>query len=427
MVRRVTLVLCANATGTIRVPPLLIGSSKQPFCFRRHAPPIPYTNQKNAWMDQHVMQHWFDTVFVPYVKRHFGSRKVLLLLDNCSGHGGLVNHHANIVIRFLPPNCTSKHQPMDQGIIAYVKNIYKRMVAEALLDVLENWDDLRELGKSMKPGTAGLSFRHPAHLMDAAQFVNEIWSKASDQLFINCFNKANIWGPLHTSALAALSDKQFKALTKGETVDSICAMFSALSVQLPPGAAAASEAAAAARGPVPVLLDTVLLAQPGQSTSPATVQAAVQRWLGLEDEDEILDAMRSLALEAAEKEAKQGAAAAAAEAEVESAVEEEEAPVAAAAAPTPPCSHEDFVRHLQAVLQYLDEVCGADVGSVTVASAAAVARRQLAMRARAQSSLQQFFVSTPSEKQLQRQAQREAAAASKEVQRDAAAGAASVP
>jgi hypothetical protein len=54
-------------------------------------------------------------------------QKVLLLLDNFSGHklvvqlvGGLEGL-SNVRIVFLPPNTTSKWQPMDQGIIISFK------------------------------------------------------------------------------------------------------------------------------------------------------------------------------------------------------------------------------------------------------------------------------------------------------------------
>ena len=65
---------------------------------------------------------WFD-------KRMYG-RRVLLLLDNFSVHEAAVqtltenNTLKNIRVEFLPPNCTSVYQPLDQGIIANFKLYY---------------------------------------------------------------------------------------------------------------------------------------------------------------------------------------------------------------------------------------------------------------------------------------------------------------
>jgi hypothetical protein len=38
---RLTLVLCCNATGSSKIPPLLIGTAAKPHCFRDGACPIP--------------------------------------------------------------------------------------------------------------------------------------------------------------------------------------------------------------------------------------------------------------------------------------------------------------------------------------------------------------------------------------------------
>ena len=69
---------------------------------------------------------WFD-------KRMYG-RRVLLLLDNFSVHEAAVqtltenNTLKNIRVEFLPPNCTSVYQPLDQGIIANFKLYYRTIL-----------------------------------------------------------------------------------------------------------------------------------------------------------------------------------------------------------------------------------------------------------------------------------------------------------
>ena len=63
---RLTLVLCLNATGTCKISPLLVGTSKQPHCFRNvNKCPIPYVNPKNAWVDKVVYKYWWERVFLP--------------------------------------------------------------------------------------------------------------------------------------------------------------------------------------------------------------------------------------------------------------------------------------------------------------------------------------------------------------------------
>jgi hypothetical protein len=67
---------------------------------------------------------WLDN------KMRAANRKVLLLLDNFSGHElgvelvGGKQGLPNVRIEWLPPNTTSYWQPLDQGIIASFKLQY---------------------------------------------------------------------------------------------------------------------------------------------------------------------------------------------------------------------------------------------------------------------------------------------------------------
>ena len=60
------------------------------------------------------------------------NRKVLLCLDNFSGHPANINLE-NIKILFFPPNTTALSQPMDQGIIGNLKQKYKKMLSRKKL------------------------------------------------------------------------------------------------------------------------------------------------------------------------------------------------------------------------------------------------------------------------------------------------------
>ena len=56
--KRVTLMNCANATGTHKLPLLLIGKSQRPRCLKNVTKlPLIYKNQKHAWMNGNV--HFF--------------------------------------------------------------------------------------------------------------------------------------------------------------------------------------------------------------------------------------------------------------------------------------------------------------------------------------------------------------------------------
>lgn len=69
---RLTALFCSNASGRNRIPLLLIGKSNIPLCLRNLVSKekkgnclkkldclgVVYTNQKSAWMSQHIFQCW---------------------------------------------------------------------------------------------------------------------------------------------------------------------------------------------------------------------------------------------------------------------------------------------------------------------------------------------------------------------------------
>lgn len=206
---RVTLVITANATGTLKVPVAMIGKAKEPFCFRPprgRASPLPYFSQTSAWMDANICQRWFDTVFVPAVKA-FTSRRVVLLWDNCPGHK-IINNDPRIDVLEFPPNVTSVYQPMDQGIIMAVKNHFKSEVLLRLIDAIDQWEAVRDVAKKTKRGHVGLGQGGSANLLDTAEIIHDVWTnKTPAETIINCFIKADCLDPRQTSVLKEKSAK----------------------------------------------------------------------------------------------------------------------------------------------------------------------------------------------------------------------------
>ena len=65
---RITVDACANVTGSIKLPLLVIGKSAHPRCFKgmqMNSLPVTYKSQKNAWMNTAIFLSWFHDVFVP--------------------------------------------------------------------------------------------------------------------------------------------------------------------------------------------------------------------------------------------------------------------------------------------------------------------------------------------------------------------------
>lgn len=64
---RVTFMLCANADGSHKLNPLVIGKSASPRCFKGFNNPLEYTSSSKAWMTSQLFFNWFHDSFVKQV------------------------------------------------------------------------------------------------------------------------------------------------------------------------------------------------------------------------------------------------------------------------------------------------------------------------------------------------------------------------
>lgn len=154
---RLTIATCSNASGNHKMPLFVIGKSKNPRAFKnlnRATLPVYYRNQSSAWMDSQLFKEWFFDAFVPAVKQHLKSKKLptraILLLDNAPSHPSECElKKGNIKAMFLPPLVTPLIQPMDQGVIEWLKRRYRRKYVGSLLDKTEEGFDLFQAMKTL--------------------------------------------------------------------------------------------------------------------------------------------------------------------------------------------------------------------------------------------------------------------------------------
>lgn len=144
---RITVLCCANASGTHKLRLAVVGKSKNPRAFKNVNPknlPVDYYNQNAAWMDRVIFKKWFYEKFIPQVKTYLQENnlppKAVLLLDNAPAHPDaeeLKSEDGKIFVAYFPPNVTSIAQPMDQGVIETMKRLYRK---DLMLQLLEEAD-----------------------------------------------------------------------------------------------------------------------------------------------------------------------------------------------------------------------------------------------------------------------------------------------
>jgi DDE superfamily endonuclease/Tc5 transposase DNA-binding domain/CENP-B N-terminal DNA-binding domain len=207
---RITFLLCANADGTHKMQPLVIGKSANPRCFKGFKNPLEYANSKKAWMNSQLFYNWFhgsfikqvcfllldkigvcllyfDSIFLVFEQvRKFSAEnnlppKALLLIDNCTAHKPielLKSDDGKIVAMFLPPNATAIVQPMDQNPIRLVKLAYRTKLLCSII-AQENIP----LEDALK-----------AHsLRDAILLLKLVWDELPQSVLVKAWKKIKNW------------------------------------------------------------------------------------------------------------------------------------------------------------------------------------------------------------------------------------------
>ncbi|XP_015925367.2 tigger transposable element-derived protein 2-like [Parasteatoda tepidariorum] len=181
---RLTLLACANAAGTCKLRLTVIGKSKNPHCLKGvKVFPVCYKANKKAWVTQELFIEWFKSEFVQKSGAHCKSVglpddcKIVLFLDNCTAHPpAAVLNANNVEIEYLPPNCTSIIQPLDQGVLRSLKCRYK-------VDFLKKMIDSSNEGKSIQ------DFQKSFNVKEAIWLAAKAWSSVTRDTLVHAWRK----------------------------------------------------------------------------------------------------------------------------------------------------------------------------------------------------------------------------------------------
>lgn len=156
---RLTLLLCANASGDFKVKPLLVYHSEKPRVFKRFnvckdSLPVMWRSNAKAWVTRVLFLEWVRKVFAPMVKKYLKEKglplRCVLVLDNAPAHPPDLSEELEaefgwITVKYLPPNTTSLIHPMDQFVMANFKKLYTKHMFRN--DQIDRFDIKRFLEK----------------------------------------------------------------------------------------------------------------------------------------------------------------------------------------------------------------------------------------------------------------------------------------
>ena len=172
---RVTLLLGGSMLGE-KLNPLVIGRYHSPRCLKgldRTSLPCSYKDSRNAWMNSNIFRQWLSELNEKMARQR---RKILLLVDNAACHRN-AGELSNIEIVFLPPNCTSILQPMDQGVIWSFKCHFRRKLLEFVISSVENGAEIS---------------KQKISILEAMHFAKRAWAEVHPDVIKNAFRKADL-------------------------------------------------------------------------------------------------------------------------------------------------------------------------------------------------------------------------------------------
>ena len=184
---RISIAVTVNGDGSLRPPLWIVGKAAVPVCMKginKDALGAYWRSNKKAWMTGAIMREylfWFEG----WARKHHSGKKVLLLMDNFSGHTAAVEQlkeEQSIIfdtfqVAWLPPNTTSRYQPCDQGIISTFKSLFRRYWCRYLV---EEYEASRQARKTM-------------NVLKAVQWLVKAWDNdIKDSTIANCFRKSTV-------------------------------------------------------------------------------------------------------------------------------------------------------------------------------------------------------------------------------------------
>ncbi|CAK5275207.1 unnamed protein product [Mycena citricolor] len=178
---RITAVVTCNSTGTEKEPLMFIGKSAKPRAFNRKDParmhpPSYYRSNKKAWMTGALFDEFLSRLDGKMRRQR---RKILLSMDNFSGHHNITYKPKNIRLVYFEPNLTPFVQPCDAGIIRCLKARYRKKQAVRALNLYE----------------AEHESPFKIDILSAMRTLTEAWNKISQSTIANCWAHTKICPP----------------------------------------------------------------------------------------------------------------------------------------------------------------------------------------------------------------------------------------
>lgn len=104
-------------------------------------------------------------------------RHIILFLDNAGCHPrDAQDSYSNIKLVFLPPNTTSRLQPLDAGIIKNFKVRYRKLLLKFVVSRVNSGSTAAEIVKTVD-------------VLQAIRWIKQAWEEVPQEMIRKCFHK----------------------------------------------------------------------------------------------------------------------------------------------------------------------------------------------------------------------------------------------
>lgn len=175
--KRLTYAFTANADGSEKLCPFIIGKSARPRAFKRKTGEqlgFYYWNNAKAWMTIILYREWLRKWDAQLRRQR---RFILLLQDNFSAHS-VPDDLTNICVENFGPNLTSHVQPNDAGIIRCFKAHYRSKFVSRAIDRYDS--------------DVPAALIYEINQLEAMCLADMAWNEVTSETIHNCWRKAGI-------------------------------------------------------------------------------------------------------------------------------------------------------------------------------------------------------------------------------------------
>ncbi|CAN0145462.1 unnamed protein product [Pylaiella littoralis] len=155
---------------------------------------------------------------------------------------------------------------------------YKTEMVIRLAALIEDWDTVR--ARKIRKGCRGLSDAGQATMLDVTEILSQKWESFSDQTIVRCWLKATILPREHEDALKGRDTRLDREDKDAAALDDLCDMVKKMSM---PESAKGLDARS-----MPRLLSDNLFVESASGLTEQEVRSAVETWLSVEDDEEVL-------------------------------------------------------------------------------------------------------------------------------------------